>query len=140
MIAGQIIIVEVGGPAFQVVRIGGRDWAISIILGALSLPLAVLIRLLPPAPFERLMIKLRLFPDPSAPLPTVSPLAEDERWNEGISKVVDNLTLFAQIRGGRVRSSSIVLKSRSKQMRQADIHPTSLMAMVPSLGTTPRLL
>lgn len=135
MVAGQVLIVQVGGPAFQVVPIGGRDWAISIILGLLSLPLAILIRLLPPGPFETLLIRLRLYPDPTAPLPVISPQAAEKQWNEGINKVVDNLTVFAQIRGGRMRSSSMLMKSRSKQMKIHDIHPTSLMAMVPSLGS-----
>ncbi|KAL8278631.1 hypothetical protein RQP46_008923 [Phenoliferia psychrophenolica] len=133
MVGGQILIVEFGGAAFQVTRIGGRDWGISIIIGAISLPIAVLIRLLPPGPFERFMIKMRMYPDPNAPLPTASRASEDRQWGEGIGKVIDNLNTFSQIRGGRLRSSSIVLKSRSKQMQQHDIHPSALMAMIPSL-------
>ncbi|KAI5476993.1 Ca2+-transporting ATPase [Pseudohyphozyma bogoriensis] len=133
MVGGQAIIVEFGGAAFQVKSIGWRDWVISIIVGALSLPLAVLIRLLPPGPFERFMIKWKLYPDPNAKLPTESPASEEQQWNEGISKVIDNLNTYSKIRGGRMRSSSIVRKSRSSQMKQHDIHPTSLLAMVPSL-------
>ncbi|KAK4701418.1 P-type Ca2+ transporter type 2C, partial [Phenoliferia sp. Uapishka_3] len=133
MVGGQIIIVEFGGSAFQVVRVGGRDWGVAIVLGFLSLPLAVLVRLLPPEPFERFMIRLRLYPDPNAPLPTSSPSAEERQWGEGIGKVIDNLNTFSQIRGGRLRSSSMVLKSRTKQMEQHDIHPSALMAMIPSL-------
>lgn len=83
VVGGQILIVEVGGAAFQTIPIGGRDWGISIVLGALSLPIAVLVRLLPPAPFERMMIRLRLFPDPNAPLPLMSTEAEERQWNEG---------------------------------------------------------
>jgi Ca2+-transporting ATPase len=47
--------------------------------------------------------------------------------------VIDNLSTFSKIKGGRLRSSSLVLKSRSAQMREHDIHPSSLLAMVPSL-------
>lgn len=72
--------------ASQVVRINGRDWAVSLVLGFLSLPLAVLVRLLPPEPFERFMIYLHLFSDPNAPLPTQSPASEDQQWGEGESR------------------------------------------------------
>lgn len=150
MVGGQALIVNFGGAAFQVVRIGGRDWGVSIILGALSLPLAVLIRLLPPEPFERFMIKFKLFPDPRAPLPTTSPAADDRQWNEGsnsvslcslyvkvltsvlsgITKVIDNLNTFSQIRGGRMRSSSIVRKSRSAQMKRHEYVRASLRLLL----------
>jgi Ca2+-transporting ATPase len=86
MCGGQALIVNVGGAAFQVTRINGRDWGISIIVGLLSLPIGVLVRLLPTEPFLRAAIRLKLFPDPNA-LPQVSPVHEEEQWNEGIAKV-----------------------------------------------------
>ena len=46
-VGGQILIIYVGGQSFSVVRLNGVQWATSIILGLLSLPFAVLIRLLP---------------------------------------------------------------------------------------------
>ncbi|KAI8367780.1 PMCA-type calcium-translocating P-type ATPase [Blakeslea trispora] len=46
-IALQCIIVNFGGAAFQVVRIDGIGWAISILIGLLSLPIGVVIRLIP---------------------------------------------------------------------------------------------
>lgn len=134
MVAGQYLIIQFGGQAFQVVPIGAREWGISIIVGAMSLPLAILIRTIPPGPFARFMVRTGLYPDEATLLGRNSPQAEEQQWNEGINKVVDNLTVFGQIRGGRMRSSSMVLKSRSKQLKKLDIHPTSLMAMVPSLG------
>jgi Ca2+-transporting ATPase len=87
VVGGQVLIVQVGGPAFQVVPIGWRDWVVSIILGALSLPVAVLIRLLPPGPFERFMYRYNLYPDPNAPRPSTTSESdsdeEKEEWNEG---------------------------------------------------------
>lgn len=133
MVGGQVLIVEVGGSAFQTVHITASNWAISIVLGFLSLPLAVLVKLIPPAPVERLMIRMKLFPDPNAPLPFQTATSEDLHWNEGIEKVIDNLNTFNKIRGGRIRSSSIVLQSRSKQMEKHNVHTVGLMAMVPSL-------
>jgi P-type Ca2+ transporter type 2C len=46
-ICGQIIIIFVGGKAFSVTRLNGSQWAVSIILGSLSIPFGVLIRIIP---------------------------------------------------------------------------------------------
>ncbi|KAK5712502.1 plasma membrane calcium [Elasticomyces elasticus] len=49
MVGCQIMIVFIGGRAFQILAggISGQDWGISIVLGALSLPFAILIRIFP---------------------------------------------------------------------------------------------
>jgi len=132
MIGGQILIVFVGGAAFSARRISGVYWAISIIIGALSLPIAVLIRLLPTAPFERMMIKMKLYPDPNA-LPTVTPAAAHGDWNEGITKVFGDLTVLSTIKGGRHRGQSISFKTKASRLEKAGVHTSSLLAMVPSL-------
>lgn len=108
----QIVVVFIGGAAFQVTRIGGLEWGISLALGAVSIPLGALIRLLPNKPFERLFVFLRLLPS-SEVLPTIKPDAE---WNEAIELVRDNLATFVNLRGGRLRSSSFVWKSRSARV------------------------
>ncbi|KAF7197993.1 Calcium-transporting ATPase 2 [Pseudocercospora fuligena] len=51
MIGCQVMIMYVGGRAFSIQRIDGQDWGISIVLGLLSLPWAVLVRLFPDAWF-----------------------------------------------------------------------------------------
>ncbi|KAI6009320.1 Ca-transporting ATPase [Pisolithus marmoratus] len=127
----QILIVFIGGAAFQVSRIGAREWGISLGLGAVSLPLGALIRLLPNAPFERFFIWLRLLPRPEE-LPTVKPDAAE--WNSAIELVRDNLATFTNLRGGRVRSSSFVGKSRSARLQEDRKVPLpSIMTMVPTL-------
>lgn len=135
MIGGQALIVNVGGSAFQVRRIGGNLWAISIIIGLISLPVGVLVRLIPTAPIERQMIRFKLLPDPNA-LPTVDPEAEEEKKNsdDPYEKLQAHLALYSNIRGGRLRASSIVKRSsKSKQLDAKHIYPTTLMAMVPSM-------
>jgi P-type Ca2+ transporter type 2C len=106
--AVQILIVFIGGSAFQVVRIGGREWGISLALGIVSIPLGAVVRLLPNGPFEVLFKAMRLLPNPK-----VLPLAQpDVEWNSAITEVRDNLGTFAQVRNGRLRSSAHVNKSR----------------------------
>ncbi|KAH9820589.1 hypothetical protein DFH28DRAFT_1079434 [Melampsora americana] len=141
MVGGQVLIVEVGGAAFQVTRIGAKDWAICVIIGALSLPVGVIVKLLPTRPFERLydsLMNLRIFQKKEE--------VEEEGkgqddggesgWNPAIDQVRDNLATFGQIRGGRVRSSSFVRKSRHSMMKEKGIHTGALMTMVPTLVVT----
>ncbi|KAI9753694.1 MAG: SNF1-interacting protein [Chaenotheca gracillima] len=47
MIGGQIMIVFVGGQAFQIVRLNGTQWAICILCAIFCLPWAVLLRFIP---------------------------------------------------------------------------------------------
>jgi Ca2+-transporting ATPase len=47
MIAGQTLIIFVGGITFSVTRLNGTQWGISIVLGFLSLPVGVVVRLIP---------------------------------------------------------------------------------------------
>ncbi|KAJ7931426.1 Ca-transporting ATPase [Mycena leptocephala] len=112
-IGAQIVIVFVGGAAFEVTPIGGREWGISLALGFVSIPLGALIRLLPSDPFE-------------------SPNPDTVGWN-AITRVRDNLNTFANVRGGRVRSSSFVIKSRTARLSQEKERPVTLLAMAPTL-------
>lgn len=111
-IAIQILIVFVGGAAFQVTRIGGREWGIGLALGVVSIPLGALIRCIPNAPIERFLMKIRVLPNPDV-LPTTRPDAE---WNSAIQMVRDNLSTFTHVRGARLRSSSYVVKSRNARL------------------------
>jgi Ca2+-transporting ATPase len=113
----QVLIVFVGSSAFQVTRIGVREWGISLALGVVSLPIGVLVRLLPNEPFEKLFNSLGLFGKRREVLPTARP---DSEWNSAITLVRDNLGTFANLRGGRVRSSSFVIRSRSARISQEE--------------------
>jgi P-type Ca2+ transporter type 2C len=46
-VCGQIVIIFVGGTAFSVTRLNGVQWAVSIVLGLLSLPFGALVRIIP---------------------------------------------------------------------------------------------
>ncbi|KAF8802453.1 Ca-transporting ATPase [Phlegmacium glaucopus] len=127
----QILIVFVGGAAFQVVRIGGREWGISLALGVVSIPWGAVIRCIPNGPFHTLFRFTRLMAKPEV-LPTVNP--EKEGWGGAISIVRDNLGTFANIRGGRLRSSSFVVKSRSARLSQDEqMTISSVLTMAPTI-------
>ncbi|KAI0833641.1 calcium-translocating P-type ATPase [Trametes gibbosa] len=129
-VAIQILIVFVGGAAFQVTRIGGREWGIGIALGLVSIPLGALIRCIPNGPVERFFIKIHLLPNPQV-LPTSAPEAD---WNSAIRLVRDNLSTFSHVRGGRMRASSYVGKSRNARIApESRVALPSIMTMVPTL-------
>lgn len=138
MAGGQAIIVEFGSVAFQVVGLGGRDWAISIIIGLVSFPIGAIVRLLPTEGFHRFLIRIKVYDDPALlPLTTdVEDVSVDDpkyEYNPALSKIKDNLNTFANIRGGRINASAIVSRSRHAKLRKADIQLPSILAMVPTL-------
>ncbi|KAI5793645.1 calcium-transporting ATPase 2 [Pyronema domesticum] len=47
MVGGQVMIVYVGGAAFSITRINGQQWAVCVVLAALCVPWAIVIRLIP---------------------------------------------------------------------------------------------
>ncbi|TFK75096.1 calcium-translocating P-type ATPase [Pluteus cervinus] len=133
-IAVQIVIVFIGGAAFQVTHVGGREWGISLALGFVSIPLGVLVRLLPNAPFEKLFTALGLLGSGDPILPTENPSSEG--WFGAVNMVNDSLQTYSKLRGGRLRSTSIVSKARlskPKKNDQSSIPVTSMFAMVPTM-------
>jgi Ca2+-transporting ATPase len=78
---------------------------------------------MPNAPFERLFKAIGLLGRPEI-LPTMN--AESEGWNNAVTLVRDNLGTFANLRGGRVRSSSFVVKSRSARLSNDNQPPLRL--------------
>ncbi|TKY84542.1 hypothetical protein EX895_006444 [Sporisorium graminicola] len=137
----QVLIMFVGGRAFSVVPLTGRDWAVSIVVGALSWPLAVLIRLVPTQPIEDLLIRYRLMADPNALPPPVSEAdSEDDKgvrartfseWLPAVGQVGEQLNSFRSIRGGRIRATPRIYESRQRQLKSANFHHQSILAMVP---------
>jgi Ca2+-transporting ATPase len=91
---------------------GAKEWIISLALGFVALPLGALIRLIPNEPCERVFVKVRLLPKPKPEEPTFPPDVESG-FAFVVDRVRDNLGTFSKLRGGRMRGSSFVRKSRS---------------------------
>lgn len=96
-VCGQVLIIFFGSSALSTIRLDSTQWAISLTLGALSLPVAVLIRLIPDQ-FIRDLVPTR--PEPYIALP------HDDRfqWNPALEDVRDQLRFFKSIHGGRLNS------------------------------------
>ncbi|KAN0132469.1 calcium-translocating P-type ATPase [Lactarius tabidus] len=100
-VAVQVLICFCGGSVFDVTRMGAREWAISLALGCVPLPLGALIRLIPNEPCERGFKKSQLLPMPEV-LPTTRPDSES-----GSSSAMD---YAAELRRGCMHGSSLVRK------------------------------
>ncbi|KAK5030133.1 plasma membrane calcium [Exophiala sideris] len=102
IVGGQCLIMFIGGQAFSINRINGAQWAYSLILGALSVPVAVIIRLLPDEMFAKLIPSL---PRRKKPAPEFT-LEDDEQqirhWNPALEEIREELTFLKKIRGGRM--------------------------------------
>ncbi|KAG6857238.1 hypothetical protein H0H87_007657 [Tephrocybe sp. NHM501043] len=117
----QTLIVFVAEDTFQVVRIGGREWGISLALGFFSIPLGALIRFFPNEPFIKSLTKLNLLGRPEV-LPTTSP--EGESWSSisAANILKKNIGVFQGIRGGRLRSSSSIVLNTRMNMKRSNSH------------------
>ena len=91
----QILIVFFGGTAFRVTTLSRREWGLSLVLGAASIPLGALVRLLPNYPFECLFISMHLLPNTEV-LPISRP---------GVGEPNISLT-FPNLRGQRLANIS----------------------------------
>jgi len=97
MIGGQTLIIFVGGRAFSVTHINGAQWGYSIVLGALSLVVGVIIRLVPDELVQRcipsFLVKKRT--------PEVV-ISDEYQWNQGLLEIRDELAFIKKVRGGRL--------------------------------------
>ncbi|KAF1846763.1 calcium transporting P-type ATPase-like protein [Cucurbitaria berberidis CBS 394.84] len=100
MIGGQTMIIFVGGVAFSVTRLNGAQWGYSIVLGFLSLPVGVIVRLIPDELIEKCIPNF--FKRKRTPEVVVSD--EDYQWNPGMLEIRDELAFLRKVRGGRLSS------------------------------------
>ncbi|RPA96966.1 calcium-translocating P-type ATPase [Choiromyces venosus 120613-1] len=115
MVGGQIMIIFVGGKAFGVTKLNGVQWAISIILGAISIPVAVIIRLIPDLVFAKILPNWM-----SKKESTNIYVGNQDRfqWNEGIEAVREELAFLKMVRGGRLNQ----LKFSRQNVKQSFSH------------------
>lgn len=103
IIGGQILIIFVGGQAFSITRLNGSEWAVSLILGVLSLPVAVIIRLIPDEFIRRLIPTFWKRKKQESPQVLISDEDRRYEWNPGLEEIRDQLTFLKKLRGGRLK-------------------------------------
>ncbi|KAI9839878.1 MAG: hypothetical protein M1819_000070 [Sarea resinae] len=108
MIGGQILIVFVGGQAFSVTRLNGAQWGYSIVLGALSIPVAVILRLIPDE-FVTSLIP-HSWRRKQQPQLVVSDDEQRFEWNPAIEDIREELAFMKKLRGGRLNALKFKLQ------------------------------
>ncbi|KAJ5578083.1 ATPase P-type K/Mg/Cd/Cu/Zn/Na/Ca/Na/H-transporter [Penicillium hispanicum] len=133
IIGGQVLIIFVGGAAFSVKRLDqGSQWAVSLVLGALSVPIAVVIRLIPDEFVSKLVPPIWSRPKNEGPELVVS---DEDRyeWNPALEEIRDQLAFIKTVRGGRLRHirhklqhpQELLPRSRSgSRSRDSSVAPT----------------
>ncbi|CAI7631778.1 unnamed protein product [Penicillium bialowiezense] len=102
IIGGQVLIIFVGGAAFSVKRLDqGSQWAVSLVLGALSVPIAVIIRLIPDEFVSRLVPNF--WSRDKGPELVISDEDRNYEWNPALEEIRDQLAFIKRVRGGRLR-------------------------------------
>ncbi|RSL69222.1 hypothetical protein CEP54_002379 [Fusarium duplospermum] len=122
MCGGQVLIIFVGGHAFQIAEEGQSStlWGIAIVLGFISIPFGVVIRLVPDSFLLALIPEFLKKRANSVPGVTVS----DEEMNmypEPLADVRDELNFLRRMKGGRLNN-----------LKFAIAHPKEAVEMVRS--------
>ena len=100
IVGGQAIIIFVGGSAFSVIRLNGVQWAYSLVLGAISIPVGVIIRLIPDGCIAQFLPNIGIHRVQSPQL-FVSDEDRPREWDP-VLEIRDELSFLKKIRGGRL--------------------------------------
>ena len=111
MVGGQTIIIFVGGwGAFQSVPQSPRNWGIALVLGALSIPIGVVVRLIP----DELAAKFvpQVVKDWSSKRHKIQVDDEESRgdWHDALYDIRDELAWIKKYKGGRLNSLKFSLQ------------------------------
>ena len=108
IIAGQILIIYVGGQAFSIHRLNRAQWIYSIVLGFLSIPVGTFIRLIPDDSIRKCIPKW-LKHKTTKPRLVVSDEERQTQYNP-FEEIRQELTFMKKVRGGRLRGFTYKLQ------------------------------
>ncbi|KAM0562804.1 hypothetical protein ACHAPJ_001644 [Fusarium lateritium] len=122
MCGGQILIIFVGGAAFQIAseKQSGTLWAIAIVLGFISIPVGVIIRLIP----DRFLLDLvpEFLKQRAKKVPGLTVSDEEmSMYPEPLADVRDELNFIRRMKGGRLNNLKFAIQ-----------HPKEAVEMVRS--------
>lgn len=133
MIGGQVMIMFVGGVAFDVSRLTAEQWAYSVGLGAVSIPVGVLIRLIPDEFVARLVpewVKRR-----AAPKLVVEDEERPFEYSDALLTIRDELAFIKRFKGGRLNQFKFTIKHPREALLRSRSGSRSRSSM--SLPQTP---
>lgn len=133
IVGGQVLIIFVGGQAFSVQRLTGPQWGVSLVLGVISMPIAVIIRLIPDEFVARLIPTF--WHRKKGPELMISDTEDQRRfqWNPALEEIRDQLKFIKTLRGGRLHHlkhklqhpQELLPRSRSGSRSREDSPPST---------------
>ncbi|KAK0707480.1 hypothetical protein B0H67DRAFT_556169 [Lasiosphaeris hirsuta] len=112
MCGGQVLIIQVGGKAFSIApqKQTAAMWAYAIVLGFLSIPVGMIIRLVPDALVERLVPDYLKRRTSNVPGVTISDDDEFNYYPTALVEVRDELSFLKRMKGGRINNLKFAMK------------------------------
>ncbi|EQL02750.1 ATPase, P-type, calcium-transporting, PMCA-type [Ophiocordyceps sinensis CO18] len=138
MCGGQVLIIFVGGAAFQIAE-GGQDaalWGIALILGVFSIPVGVVIRLIPDGVVAALVPDFLKSRAHGVPGLTVSD-EEMDMYPEPLADVRDELNFLRRMKGGRLNNLKFAIQHPKETLRQRSRSPSHSRAGSVNAPQTP---
>ncbi|KPM33934.1 Calcium-transporting ATPase 2 [Neonectria ditissima] len=136
MCGGQILIIFVGGDAFEIAEDGqsGTMWAIAIVLGFISIPFGVIIRLIPDKVVLALIPQFLKNRANKVPGLTISD-EEMDMYPEPLADVRDELNFLRRMKGGRLNNLKFAIQhpkeTINRQRSRSPSHSRSNSINVP---------
>ncbi|KGQ04475.1 Calcium-transporting ATPase 2 [Beauveria bassiana D1-5] len=119
MCGGQVLIVFFGGAAFQIAKHQSPTmWAIAIVLGAISIPVGIIIRLIP----DSLVIALvpNFLKNRSSKVPGVTISDEEmDMYPEPLADVRDELNFIRRMKGGRLNNLKFAMQHPKEMLTRS---------------------
>lgn len=138
MCGGQILIIFVGGAAFSIAGDGqsATMWGIAIFLGFLSIPVGIIIRLIPDWIFEAMVpefLKRR-----ASRVPGLMVSDEDmEMYPEPLADVRDELNFLRRMKGGRLNNLKFAIQHPKEVIQRSRSPSHSRSNSINKLPQTP---
>ncbi|KJZ69962.1 hypothetical protein HIM_10654 [Hirsutella minnesotensis 3608] len=126
MCGGQVLIIFVGGAAFQIAK-DGQDaalWGIAIILGVFSIPVGIIIRLIPDGVTSALIPSFLKQREHGVPGLTISD-EEMDMYPEPLADVRDELNFLRRMKGGRLNNLKFAIQHPKETLRQRSRSPSN---------------
>lgn len=123
MIGGQVLIIFVGGwPAFQSIRQTGPQWAIALVLGAISLPIGAIVRLVPDNFAAALLPSfIKKYAKRKKDRVVITDEENPFDFNQGLYDIKQELAFIKRYRGGRLNA----LRFAMSHPKEALLHSRS---------------
>lgn len=142
IVGGQIVIVFLGGQVFSVRRLDQpSQWAVSLLFGALTVPVGMMIRLIPDKAISKLISYV--WPGAKGPEPGIPGESRQYGWDFALEGIRDQLAFMNKVRGGRLRHiihqhPQVFRKSRgSSRPPYSSSLPNAVGNLAPATESTP---